>query len=194
MSLLILGEAFRDAVPGYRGTYRFTPSYQDDLPKDDIVNQTMLQLIFEADDALELHNIEFAFDCIKVLNQYEAYERFELVEMTEGDSMPMYNGTFLGYDLSTGYYSLISWGLNLDDFSLPTIEDQQLLMMRPLIQLTQAYFQPKLNVNGLFERIDDARFCLDCLMAMQSIKPGIWENEEVTFNVVKLWKVPTSVA
>jgi len=39
-------------------------------------------------------------------------DRFEVVEVVDGDANPKGNGYFLGFDLSSGYNnSLLSWGL-----------------------------------------------------------------------------------
>jgi hypothetical protein len=189
MSLLILEAIVGDTVPKYRGTYRDSPFYRDDLPEDHLVNQTILRMISGSEDATELHSIGFVLDCVRVLNQHEGYDRFEVIEMAEGTQKSLYDGIFIGYDLSTGHFSLLYSGLRFRSPVASPSEDRILSVIQPLQNLIQAYFQPKLNNNGLFEQFDEARFCLDCLMTLQSLRPGLFENEDVIFKVVKLWKV-----
>ena len=118
-------------------------------------------------------------------------QHYEIVEATYDSPPETQSNQLLGYDLSAGYgFSLLSWGLDIgrkpvDD--LPS--DDPLRILQPLICLVREFFQPQLNESGLFDDQEMANFCLRCMMALQQVRPSLWEDEEVVFELVGLWKV-----
>jgi hypothetical protein len=111
-----------------------------------------------------------------------------VVRILEVNELPPENEEFLGFDLSCGCgCSLLSWGLDIDKEK----EDEERLLKQisPLIRVVKKHFKPLLNKNSLFDDSETANFCLECLMALQDIVPGIFENEEMIFEVIGLSKV-----
>jgi hypothetical protein len=51
------------------------------------------------------------------------------------------------------------------------------------------YFQPKLNENGLFNRFDTAELYLSLVNSLQKLHPGFWENDNVEFDIVGVWRI-----
>ena len=96
------------------------------------------------------------------------------------------HGTLLGYDISDGSYSLVTGALLHDRSTPPALPDDVEL----LLELLKGHFRPLLNEHALFADATTAQICLDCMMALQRMRPGMFEHESVIFNVVGLWAVP----
>src|SRR4051812_17604022 len=76
----------------------------------------------------------------------------------------------LGFDISlSGWYSLLSWGLTWSGDVQPPAQ------VRPLLELVERYFRPRLNAHGLFAHWEDARFFLDVAENLSTLVPGLWE-------------------
>jgi hypothetical protein len=191
MDLLILKETTRDYTSVYRGTDRPTIYYQSTSDENHEVNRAFLWYCREGGQLGVVHDLAKAREVVEACRRLDPPQYFEVIEVTTENRPPTIGGSFLGFDLSSGYhYSLLSWGLEIDRPSLEnTPEDDPLWIIQPLLHLIKKHFQPQLNSNGLFDEYDTARLCLDCMMALQSIRPGLWENEEVKFEVVGLWRV-----
>lgn len=190
MDLLIL-EYRPKNDSAYRGTYRAPPSYVDEVDRQHSVNQAFIWYSQEGYRDGAVHDLEKARKLVEEYRRLEPPRLFEIVAVTRNEELPRIRSQFLGYDISAGYYySLLSWGLRYDREPPATMkEDDAYHILRPLLRLAQAHFRPQLNSNGLFVSYDTAQFCLDCLMALQEIRPGLWENEEVEFEVVGLWRM-----
>jgi hypothetical protein len=59
--------------------------------------------------------------------------------------------------------------------------DGRLGVIEPLVVLAREHFRKILNPNGLFDELEDARFCLDCFGALDQLRPGLWENDPFEF-------------
>lgn len=139
----------------------------------------------------ELGIISDIYKAKKIVDLYKNLippQIFEVVRILEVNEPPLENEEFLGFDLSCGYgCSLLSWELDIDNEGEE--EDRLLKQILPLISLVKKHFKPLLNKNSLFDDSETAKFCLECLMALQDIVPGIFENEEMIFEVIGLSKV-----
>ncbi len=191
MDILILGFGTPKASPAYRGTCRATPHHVDSLGEDHPVNQAFLWYCEEGGEFGLVHDLAKARELVREYKKLQTPHHFEIIEVS---SQRHYQSTrtFLGFDLSAGYnYSLLYWGLDLGNVKpSEPIADEKYVLIQPLLRLTQEFFQKRLNSNGMFDNYEDASFCLSCMMALQRIYPGLWENEKVTFEVVGLWELP----
>jgi len=185
---LIFGINMIDGYDHYKGTYRTSPYYVDELPEDSEANQIFLWYIGTGDELEFINDIDKAKKIVEVYKNLTPPQIFEVVRVLEVNESPPENEEFLGFDLSCGYfYSLLSWGL---DIELEGEEEDRLLkQISPLMDLVKKHFKPLLNKNSLFDDSETAKFCLECLMALQDIVPGLFENEEVIFEVIGLSKV-----
>jgi hypothetical protein len=190
VDLLILGEAYSGA-PNYRGTGRASPTYCDGLGDDHPANQAFFWMCREGGEELAVHNLAKARALIAAYALGCPDQHFEIVEATYDDPPETQTSQLLGYDLLAGYgYSLLSWGLEIGRKPLDDLPGDDLLrVLQPPLSLVRESFQPRLNANGLFDDKETAEFCLACMMALQQIRPNLWENETVTFDVVGLWQV-----
>jgi hypothetical protein len=155
------------------------------------VNQAFFWYCEEGGESGIVHDLVKAKGLVEAYSQLRPPQYFEIVEVTDNEHPPSGKGEFLGFDLSAGYRSsLLSWGLEVDR-ALPTDlpENDLVETLQPLLSLVRQYFQPQLNSNGLFDNFHAAKFCLACMEALQTIRPGLWENEDVRFEVVSLWRI-----
>lgn len=192
MDLLILSQSTNSKSPAYRGTYRDVPHYVEGLGDDHEVNRAFFWYVGEGGERGVIHDLQRAQQLVEAYSRLQPPKYFEIVEITKGSYPPTTKGEFLGFDLSTGHYSLLSWGLEIDhkpSDHLPI--DDPLWILQPLLRLAKEYFQPRLNLNGLFDDYETANFCLNCMMALQKLRPGLWENEGVNFGVFGLQRVST---
>jgi hypothetical protein len=190
MDILILGFGTPKASPAYRGTDRVIPHHVDSLGEEHPVNQAFRWYCEEGGEFGLVHDLARARELVRAYKKLQPSQHFEMIEVS---SQRHYQptGMFLGFDLSAGYNSsLLSWGLDLSNVkpSEPII-DEKYILIQPLVRLIQEFFQKRLNSNGLFDDYEDASFCLSCMMALQRIYPDLWENEEVTFEIVGLWRL-----
>ncbi len=185
---LILGTNVIDGYDHYKGTYRTSPYYVEKLPEDSEINQLFLFYIGSDDELEIISDIDKAKKIVALYKDLSPPQIFEVVRVLEVDETPPGSEEFLGHDISCGYYrSLLSWGLDIENEGEE--EDRLLKQILPLISLVEKHFKPLLNKNCLFDDSETAKFCLECLMALQDIVPGIFENEEMIFEVIGLSKV-----
>lgn len=191
MKLLILGEPLGETPIHYRGTDRATPSYCSNLPDDHPANQAFFWYTNESYPNGIVHDIDAAEKLIRAYASIEPAQSFELVEVVEEQEIPNIGNECFGYDISHSYhYSLLSWGLQLGQTSENSLSAEDLYWeLTPILQLIQQFFRPQLNQYSLFHDATTAQFCLDCMMAVQAVRPGLWEHEEVKFCVLGIWKV-----
>lgn len=184
----ILGTNMIDGYDHYKGTYRTSPDYIEKLPEDSEVNKFFSWYMEVGGEFHIINDIEKAKKIVELYKNLTPPQILEVIRILEVNETPPGNEEFLGYDLSCGYfYSLLSWGL---DIELEGEEEDRLLkQISPLMDLVKKHFKPLLNKNCLFDDSETAKFCLGCLMALQDIVPGLFENEEVIFEVIGLSKV-----
>jgi hypothetical protein len=177
-----------DGYEHYKGTYRMNPGYIEELPEDSEVNQLFSWYMEVGGEFHIINDIEKAKKIFELYKNLTPPQIFEVVRLLEVNETPPGNEEFLGYDLSCGYfYSLLSWGLDIEIEGEE--EDRLLKQISPLMDLVKKHFKPLLNKNCLFYDSETAKFCLECLMALQDIVPGLFENEEIIFEVIGLSKV-----
>ncbi len=179
---LILGESIVKENLGYRGTYRAIPTYVTEMKKDSTINKMFDWYIQTGGQIGVVDDFQRAKKFAEAYLKLEKPIRFEVVRIIENSRDIEEGEELLGYDLSDSYhYSLLSWGLEIDKEN-----DDSLRKIFPLLKLVKSFFKPKLNSNSLFQNIDDAQFCLDCLMALQHLRPNLWEGDEYNFEIVGL--------
>jgi hypothetical protein len=193
MNLRILKCASTEDHPIYRGTDRMTPYYVDEVDQDHPVNQAFFWSIEEGGDLGIVHDLHTARELVQLYRKIEPPQCFEIVQVVDQNDTLEDSAELLGFDIAAGFnYSLLGWHLEIDREPKPEWEhDQTLKTIQPLLKLVKAYFQPRLNVNGLFSDWSTAFFCLDCMMALQRVRPNLWENDDVVFDVVGLWLIPS---
>jgi hypothetical protein len=185
---LILGTNMLDGYDHYKGTYRMNPGYIEELSEDSEINQLFFWYMEVGDELGIISDIHKAKKIVELYKNLIPPQIFEVVRILEVNEPPPGNEEFLGFDLSCGYgCSLLSWGLDIDKEGEE--EDRLHKQISPLIRLVKKHFKPLLNKNSLFDDSETAKFCLECLMALQDIVPGIFENEEMIFEVIGLSKV-----
>ena len=191
MKLRILEDVTKNKNSMYRGTDRTAPFYNDKLDENHKVNQAFLWYCAEGGEFGIVSDLTKAEDLVNLYYQLTPPQYFEVVELTEKNQPPVTKGVFLGFDLSAGFnYSLLSWKLEFDQYIPAGLPENDLFFtLKPLLYLIKDFFQPKLNENGLFNDYDTAAFCLECMMTLQKLRPGLWENEDIEFEIVGLWKV-----
>lgn len=189
MNLLILGgkaSGYSEGNPSYRGTYRAHPYYCDQFPESHEVNQVFLWFIEEGGELGVVHDMEKARNLVELYRKCTG-EQFEVVEVTTERDPPFVGTDFLGFDLSCGFNnSLLWWGLDLQRQGHQMKDNERVL--NPLLRLVEEFFRPKLNSNGLFADCDTAAFCLECMTALQKIRPGLFEGNG-EYEVVGVYKL-----
>lgn len=182
MNLLILGKKLGSSRTNYLGTYRDSPSFHEDLSEHHPVNQLFLKYLASTDEHFVLHDEQLAQALVTEFNNL-LNNQYELVEVSF-EKFTDNKDKLLGYDISTGFYSLLSWGLEFDRDEKEADEQTELGIAKPILRLIEAYFYPKLNKFGLFSTYEDADFCLKCLYTIQKCFPNLLENNEVIFRVI----------
>lgn len=185
MNLLILGEQLVKSRTNYLGTYRVFPSFHDDLPEHHPINQLYLKYLAAVDEDSFLHDEQIAKEIVDELNSL-SNNKYEIVEIRLNEFFGRADKAFLGYDISTGFYSLLSWGLEFGYTEKPTGQQTSPEAAQPMLRLIEAYFYPKLNAFGLFSRYEDAVFCLQCFKTIQKCFPNLLENDEVIFEIIEI--------
>lgn len=195
MKLLILGlpRNIHTEAPIYRGVERMTPYYCEELDEEHEVNRAFIWYCSAGGEEGVVYDLVKAKALVQAYRQLSPPQYFEIVSVRELHDIPDREApsAFLGFDLCAGYsYSLLSWGLEFDrtppdDMS----QDDAFRILQPLLRLIRSFFQQQLNINGLFSDFSIANYCLECMMAVQKIRPGIWENEDIEFKVVGLWQL-----
>jgi hypothetical protein len=190
MNFRILGGITKGQPQNYRGQSRTTPYYCEEMPHSNKVNQLFFWYCDEGGEDGTVHDLKKATELVEAYAKLDPPQFFEIVEITKNGEPAKTKSEFLGFDLSSGGYSLLGWGLDFV-FIKPhdVINDEILDLILPLLQLVQKHFQPELNKYGLFSEYKIAKFCLDCMISLQQIRPGLWENEDVKFEVIGVWEV-----
>jgi hypothetical protein len=185
---MILGVNMLDGYDHYRGTYRTEPSYIEELPEDHEVNVLFWWFMEKSGEDGIVSDKEKAIEMVETYRKLTPPQIFEVVRLLKVKERPPKKEEFLGYDISCGYgTSLLAW--ELDIVTKGKEKEKVLRQISPLTRLVKEHFKPLLNKNCLFNDSKTAQFCLDCMMALQDIRPGLFENEEMVFEVVGLSKV-----
>jgi hypothetical protein len=190
MNLLIL-DGPRDPRPGnnplYRGTSRAHPSHCDELPDDHEINKLFFWFLEEGGQLGVVRDITKALRFAELWNaRLKEKNRFEVVEVADGDAHPQSSGVFLGFDLSAGYNnSLLSSGLK-QFLGVNQLREP----VRELWDLVSRHYAPQLNGQGLFQTFEVASLCLRAMTALQDLSPNLFEGGNLReFRVVGLYSV-----
>jgi hypothetical protein len=171
--------------PRYRGTCRACPFHFDDLPEEHEANALFYWFLEEGGELGVVYDEQKARRLSDLSNQYGQGKSYEVVEVVDGNSMPIYAGELLGFDISRGFNtSLLWWGLT------PTVPEQDGAPVRVLANTVFGLFSEKLNDNGLFSEIDVATRCRSALLALQALEPNLLEGDSLEkFQVVGLFRI-----
>jgi hypothetical protein len=190
MNLLIL-DGPRDPRPGsnplYRGTYRAHPSHCDELPDDHETNKLFFWFLAEGGELGVVQDATKALRFAELWNaRLKERDRFEVVEVADGDTHSQSNGMFIGFDLSAGYNnSLLSSGLK-QFVGVNQLREP----VRELWDLVSRHYAPRLNGQGLFQTLEVAALCLRAMTALQDLSPNLFEGENLReFRPVGLYSV-----
>src|SRR5512135_2931490 len=143
MNLLILdGPRYpRSNKPLYRGTYRAHPSHCDKLSDDQEINKLFFWFLEEGGESGVVQDVTKALRLSQLWNAHLKENRFEVVEITDGDMHSQSNGIFMGFDLSAGYNnSLLSSGLK-QFLGVNQLREP----IRELWDLVTRHYAPQLN-------------------------------------------------
>jgi hypothetical protein len=177
ITLLILDGAIDTRYnPLYRGTYRAHPTHCDSVTDDEEINQLFLWFIETGGQLGVVHDLSKALRFAELWNaRLPEADRFEVVEATLGNNPPLTIGTFMGFDLSSGYNnSLLSTGLELST-ALNKLPEP----IRNLCALVSVHYAPLLNRQGLFETFEVASSCLRSMVALQDLSPNLFEGGDL---------------
>jgi len=191
MNLLIVDGPFGyNNNPMYRGTDRSPPRYHEELDPSHPVNRAWIWLAEETSGGV-VRDLVKAREIVDSYRHLVPPEPLEIVEVTRGKSDPTTKGRFLGFDLSHGFSnSLISGGISpeagdgLDGINSNSDVRRPL---QPLLRLMGEFFTPRLNAHRLVDDYDTAYFWLQCIIALQTVQPGLFEFGD--YEVVGVWEV-----
>ena len=186
---LLLNEdsRFLKSKPGYMGTCRAPPEVLHSQTIDCEFNDLLSWYLEQETEGNAVQDVEKAKRLIQLYRVRTPPLRFQLIEITRDGSAPSVGGKLLGFDLTyTMFHSLLSWGLGFSKRNEKNSLDKSIQV---LLQLIEAHFKPKLNSNVLFDDFETASFCLGCMMALQTFKPGLWESGQCRFEVFGLYLV-----
>jgi hypothetical protein len=196
MKLLILDgyrdPRLRDQCPPYRGTYRAHPTHCDELPDHSEINQLFFWFLEEGGEPGMVRDLTKALRFAELWNaRLKQENRFEIMEVVDGDGPSESGGNFIGFDLSSGYNnSLLSWGLKL---SVGT--NQLAEPIRDLCDLLSRHYAPQLNGHGLFQDFEAASLCLRSMTALQGLSSNLFEGGDLKeFRPVGLYAVARRLA
>ena len=189
MNLLILGPTTGHSNnPAYRGADRAVPSYCDALPEDHEINRLFYWYLEEGGEYGLVHDFAKARRFAELWDQQPGGDRYEVVEVTEGNGASVGGGKFLGFDMSAGYGNSFLGGGVLS--MVPTQARGPGDPLSTLHELLIAHFAPRLNSNALFTTYDDAEFCLRVIRALNNLWPNSFEGTDLSeFHVVGLYKL-----
>lgn len=186
MKLLILDGSVspKDRLnPTYRGTYRAHPLYDDSRTDEHEINQMFRWFIEEGGELGVVHDPRMALTYAELCNKHFPSKHFEVIEVVLGKGGSSAGGKFLGFDLSQGYNNSLIFG-GLKTKYPPNTHDPVDVLWR----VVSSFFAPQLNKYGLFSDFDTASFCLDSMIALQSLKDNMFEGDDLAkFKVVGIY-------
>lgn len=193
MNLLVLNGP-RSPNPGlnplYRGTDRAHPTYCDSQPEDHEINRLFFWFLEEGGESGVVHDLEKATRYAELLNLHLADQRFEVIEVIDGNEASSTCGRFLGFDLSLcSNSSLLDWGFK----SLPGLNALP-EPIHELCELLNRCYAPQLNGCGLFQTYEAATSCLRSMVALQTLSANLFEGGDLNrFCVVGLYSLDERV-
>jgi hypothetical protein len=181
---LIRGPSAVPFNPGYRGTDRFSPYYDDQYEENHEFNQNFLSYVDSTGEGGAFFNRDEAQSFLDRFDKYQP-DKYELIKVSKSKQLGTEN-EFLGYDISYRYkLSQLSGGLS---FTFSSNEESHKNVRYPLLRVMQAYFRPLLNVNGLFDDYQVAQLCLDYMRAYEHVFPNAFDDPSL-YEVVLIEKV-----
>lgn len=172
MKIRILGDVFISSNSSYRGLYREEPQYSDE------------QELYTFWDwyASEAGDGGYIADVKKASRLVNSYAKngmsYEVIRIEDEEINTI--DCFLGIDICTkGGYSLLA--SRFEDSSENKTE------LEGIFELIKNYFQPRLNINSLFETSEDATLFLKVIKEIQQIRPGMLEED--VFQKYYLYKI-----
>lgn len=186
MGFLIRGKSLTEYCTHYKGVMRQWPSYQPQFPADHEVNEAYAQCYKEFESCGEISDLSRAEALVEIFNRHG--QRFEIAQIIREESAV--GQDFLGFDVCNNGFST-SWllWLNFCSDQWEQAKESPDCIPRdlsPLLELLVKYFAPRLNENGLFNTKGDGVFCLECMVVLQKLHPGIWEDFEDGMVVIGL--------
>lgn len=172
----LLNDPKEYAGTAYKGTYRNGPTYTEFLPLADPLNQMFLKYV---DNESRFIDID---DALKLAFLYKQVgKEFDVLGVDTADFKPTYKpGNFIGFDVSiAGWWSMLSWGLDWKDISLP---------ISPILSLIELHFHSKLNEYGLFTQWEDAYFFVEIVKSVSVLAPGTFESED-NINALQIFQL-----
>jgi hypothetical protein len=153
--------------------YRRGPTYRDALPPEHEINKLFVDwYLVEGGESGLLRDVHRAVRLAGLCNKHFPDRSFEVVEVAEGDALPRIGGRFLGFDLaSSGVASVLHGGHQSWTWEIKVESPAGVLC-----KVMRRYFSPRLNEFALFQRLEDASFCLQAMTALQTYKPGFFEG------------------
>jgi hypothetical protein len=132
----------------YRGVYTAGPSYHAGLEADHPLNRAFIRY---AEQGAEIRDLDTALANARAFTV--AGEPFDVLSAQPAPTEPA-PSTRIGFDIAQNEnYSLLSWNLHWGG-TVPLPPPPE----RDVFRLLEAYFRPRLNDYGLFDRWTDARF------------------------------------
>ena len=171
----------------YHGTYRAHPTYCETLPEGHEINRLFFWFLQTGSELGVVEDAKKALRFAELWNtQLTGQGRFEVVEVTDGDSGSESGGTFMGFDLSAGYNnSLLRCGLKSG--ARPAGISQSVWDDWELIRRS---YIPQLNSAGLFGTVVTASDCLQSMIALQDTSANFFEGGDLRrFQVTGLYLV-----
>lgn len=159
--------------PLYRGTYRAHPTHCDTVSDNEEINRLFFWFLEEGGELGVLRTASKAMRFAALWNERLPKEhQFEVVEVANENEHSQNGGNFLGYDLSAGYNnSLLSSGLRMFSGASQLNEP-----IRELLDLINRHYAPQLNGQGLFQTFEIASMCLRSMIALQDLRPNLFEG------------------
>lgn len=188
LNLLILGgpcERASGVNAGYRGTYRWHPSFVGDLPEDHEVNQLFCWFLEDGGESGIVHDLDKAIRFVELLNIHGGGRCFEVIQAIRDTGLPWPGGTFIGFDLSLRYSTSLLPSLWMD-----VTERTPLSPVLVLADVVHRYYAPFLNQAGLFDSDEVASSCLRAMEALQQLHPCLYEGEDLAnFSVTSIYAI-----
>jgi hypothetical protein len=169
MTVMLVGKPLYPEAANYRGTERSRPYFNSMFEADHPVNRAFLDYVEMSNEAGEVSDHKSAKQLLEVFNMYSPDHNFELIRISTPNATVQ--GEYLGLDIvHNNYLSHLSNGLRT---CLPHQESD---VTHTLLCLFEAHFKPKLNNHGLFNDIESAQFCFDCIKALNTLEGELFDN------------------
>jgi hypothetical protein len=167
----------------YRGVDRPAPHAASEDP-DSPAQEAFLAYVASVSQDLSFEDLELANRLVDEYRRLDPPRHLEIVAVGDLNDHHL-AGSFYGYDIVSGTYSLLSWGLDLGRDSVRELaNDDPYRDLAPLLRVIGAHFREALNRHGLFGEREAAQACREVLMAAQRLRPGLWSSPDDEFTVV----------